>query len=194
MNSSHTLRRREVVRKLLESRGDTLVVTGLGSSTWDVFAESDGPLNFYLWGAMGNAVMVGLGIAIAQPDRQVVVITGDGEMLMGLGSLATTGVQSPANLAIVVLDNEHYGETGMQQSHTSFNTDLAAVARANGIANAATISTMSEVESLASGIHSGGGTRFTCVKVSSAEDAKALPTRDGVDIKNAFRRAVLGQA
>jgi len=194
MNSSHTLRRRDVVRKLLESRGDTLVVTGLGSSTWDVYAESDGPLNFYLWGAMGNAVMVGLGIAIAQPNRQVVVITGDGEMLMGLGSLATVGVQRPANLAVIVLDNEHYGETGMQESHTSFNTDLAAVARANGIESASTVSSMDEVEVLANEIHTGGGSRFVCIKVSAAEDAKALPTRDGVDIKNVFRRAVLGQA
>jgi thiamine pyrophosphate-dependent acetolactate synthase large subunit-like protein len=112
------LRRREVALALTADRADMLVVAGLGSTAWDVTAAADHPLNFPLWGAMGGAAMIGLGLALAQPDRRVLVITGDGEMLMGLGSLATIAVQRPANLAVVVFDNERYGETGMQPTHT----------------------------------------------------------------------------
>jgi len=108
-NPGSTLSRRDTVKTLLASRGETLVVSGLGSSTWDVFAAGDDDRNFYLWGAMGSAAVIGLGLAVAQPARQVLVVTGDGEMLMGLGSLATLGAVKPTNLAVVVLDNEHYG-------------------------------------------------------------------------------------
>ncbi len=107
------LDRRAFVRELLADRGSLLVVTGLGSPTYDAAACGDHPLNFYLWGAMGSAAMIGLGLALAQPARRVLVLTGDGEALMGMGSLATIGVKQPRNLAIVVLDNQHYGETGM---------------------------------------------------------------------------------
>src|SRR5271154_2446424 len=124
------LERRDFVRQLLIDRGDLLVVPGLGSATYDVAAAGDHPLNFYLWGAMGGAAMIGLGLALARPDRRVAVLTGDGEALMGLGSLATIGVKQPGNLAIVVLDNEHYGETGMQPSHTRDGVDLVGIARA----------------------------------------------------------------
>jgi len=117
------LDRRDVVKRLLIDREDLLVVPGLGAPTYDVAAAGDHPLNFYLWGAMGGAAMIGLGLALARPDRRVAVITGDGEMLMGLGSLATIGVKQPANLSIVVLDNRHYGETGMQASHTNAGID-----------------------------------------------------------------------
>jgi hypothetical protein len=109
-----TLHRRDVVNALLADRGELLVVTGLGSTAWDATAAGDHELTFPLWGAMGSAVMIGLGLAIAKPSRRVLVVTGDGEMLMGLGSLATAGVQKPKNLSVVVIDNERYGETGMQ--------------------------------------------------------------------------------
>src|SRR5437660_6495144 len=123
------LDRRVAIRTLLENRGDLLLVTGLGSTTWDAASVADDERNFYLWGAMGAAAMVGLGLAIARPDRRVLVVTGDGEMLMGLGSLATIGVQRPPNLAIAVFDNRHYAETGMQPSHTDAGVSLCGVAR-----------------------------------------------------------------
>jgi len=193
-NSEHGLDRRDVVAALLKNRGDSLVVTGLGSSTWDVFAMSPDDRNFYLWGAMGSAAIVGLGLATAQPDRQVIVITGDGEMLMGIGSLATIGVKKPRNLSIVVLDNEHYGETGMQQSHTSFDTNLSDVARANGIEDVHLITDQAAVATVADRVHQPNGTCFVTIKVANTDPGKALPTTDGVDIKNNFRRAVLGAA
>src|SRR6478609_1111795 len=125
--------RREYVAALLALVPEALVVTGLGSPTWDVFAAGDRPENFYLWGAMGGAVPLSLGLALAQPDRSVVTVTGDGEQLMGLGALATVGAQQPPNLTIVVLDNGLYGETGRQRSHTALGTDLVTVAGGCGI-------------------------------------------------------------
>src|SRR5213595_1875132 len=129
MNQPNELARRSAIARILADRGDMLVVTGLGSPTYDCAAAGDHPLNFYLWGAMGSAVTVGLGLALAQAKRRVLVITGDGEMLMGLGALATVGVQQPKNLSVVVIDNEHYGETGMQATHTASGIDLAAAAK-----------------------------------------------------------------
>ena len=141
-----TLARRAVVAQILKERADALVVPGLGSPAWDVRAAGDHPLNFYLWGGMGGAAMIGLGLALAQPRRRVLVITGDGEMLMGLGSLATIGAQQPPNLAVIVLDNEHYGETGMQETHTRRGIDLAGVAKAARLKSAATIYTASQLK------------------------------------------------
>jgi len=114
------------------ARPISLLVTGLGSTTWDAASVGDDERNFYLWGAMGAAAMIGLGLAIAQPDRRVLVVTGDGEVLMGLGSLATIGLQRSANLAIAIFDNGRYAETGMQASHTAAAVELIGVARACG--------------------------------------------------------------
>ena len=127
------LDRREVVKELLAQRRDLLVVAGLGACAWDITAAGDTPLNFPLWGAMGGAAMVGLGLALAQPKRPVLVITGDGEMIMGMSSLATIAAQQPKNLSVVVLDNEQYAETGHQATHTAMGADLPAIARGCGI-------------------------------------------------------------
>src|SRR5258706_1321740 len=148
MSKANLLERRRVVASLLAERKETIVVGGLGASTYDIAAAGDHDRNLYLWGAMGGAVMIGLGIALAQPKLPVVVITGDGEMLMGIGSLATVGLQSPGNLTIVVLDNEVYGETGGQASHTAATVDLVGVAPACDITDAPAIPTPADVETL----------------------------------------------
>jgi thiamine pyrophosphate-dependent acetolactate synthase large subunit-like protein len=179
------MRRREVVKKILENRGELLVIAGLGSTAWDVTAAGDSPLNFPLWGAMGQAAMMGLGLALAQPRRRVLVITGDGEMLMGLGSLATIGVQQPANLSIVVIDNERYGETGMQATHTAHGVDLGAVARACGL-KVCSFATLREA------IHSQPGPNFAAVKVQAEKLPLVLPPREGALLKARFRRALMG--
>ena len=180
--------RREFVAALLAKLPDALVITGLGSPTYDVFAAGDRDRNFYLWGAMGGASIMGLGLAIARPDQQVLVITGDGEQLMGLGGLSTIGAQQPKNLTIVVLDNGHFGETGMQRSHTSLGTDLAAVARACGIGNAFRVDDMSGVDRIAEAALARGGTCFAQVIVKADDLPRALPSRDGVHLKNRFRK------
>lgn len=186
------LERRDAVAAILEARGETLVVTGLGSPTWDAAAAGDVPLNFYLWGAMGGAAMIGMGLALAQPARRVLVITGDGELLMGLGSLATIGAERPPNLAIAVLDNEHYGETGMQLSHTGRGVDLAAVASAAGFSFAATIGTREELAAWLPALYRAAGPVLGVVKVAPTQPPLQVPPRDGTYIKNRFREALLG--
>ena len=184
------LDRRHVVGELLKNRGDAAVVTGLGSPTYDVAAVSPGERNYYLWGAMGGAVMTGLGLALAQPGLRVIVITGDGEALMGMGSLATVGTINPPNLSIVVLDNEHYGETGMQQSHLGMGVDLCAVAAACGLAQARRVITEDELQAAAAEFHETGVTRFVLAKVDPQSAPRVMPTRDAVENKLSFRRAL----
>jgi thiamine pyrophosphate-dependent acetolactate synthase large subunit-like protein len=185
------LDRRKVVKALLDKRRGLLVVAGLGSSAWDCTAAGDHPLTFPMWGAMGSACMIGLGLALAQPRRRVLVVTGDGELLMGLGSLATIAVQRPSNLAIVVLDNERYGETGMQKTHTAHGADLAGVALACGFAKAKTVMKEAQLAALRSSIHSDRGPLFYQVKVKRDSAALVLPPRDGAYLKHRFREALL---
>jgi thiamine pyrophosphate-dependent acetolactate synthase large subunit-like protein len=191
MSSANLLDRRNVVAQLLADRKDTIVVGGLGASTYDIAAAGDHERNLYLWGAMGGAVMIGLGIALAQPGLPVVVITGDGEMLMGIGSLATVGLQNPKNLSIVVLDNEVYGETGGQASHTAATTDLIAVARACGITEACALATIPEIEVFAKAMQDvTSGPRFASIKIDSANLERVLSSRDGTFIVTRIRGAL----
>jgi len=187
-----TLQRREVVQALLADRGELLVVAGLGSTAWDCTAAGDSALTFPMWGAMGSAAMTGLGLALAQPERRVLVLTGDGEMLMGLGSLATIGVQRPGNLTLVVIDNERYGETGMQATHTAHGVDLAAMARAAGFASSVLVRDMGGVAVLRQSVHKDAGPHFAQIKVAAQKVPLALPPRDGALLKNRFRQALLG--
>jgi thiamine pyrophosphate-dependent acetolactate synthase large subunit-like protein len=187
------LDRREVVNGLLADRGDLLVVAGLGACAWDITAAGDTPLNFPLWGAMGGAAMVGLGLALAQPKRAVLVITGDGEMIMGMSSLATIAAQRPKNLSIVVLDNEQYGETGHQATHTAMGAELAAIARGCGFAKASTITKMSGLPALRRAIHRNAGLLFASIKIAPADYPKVLPPRDGAWLKHRMREVLLGE-
>jgi thiamine pyrophosphate-dependent acetolactate synthase large subunit-like protein len=188
MSKTNLLDRRAVVATLLKDRKDMVAVGGLGASTNDMAAVGDHDRNFYLWGGMGGAVMMGLGLALAQPDVPVVVITGDGEMLMGMGSLATVAMQKPGNLSIIVLDNERYGETGGQTSHTSSAADLVGVAKACGIADSRAITTMAEVEAMVPKLRDlKSGPRFANVKIDSANVERILPMRDGTYIVSRIR-------
>lgn len=194
MTDTPMLDRRDVVRALLADRGDLLVVAGLGASAWDITAAGDCANNFPLWGGMGGAAMLGLGLALAQPTRRVLVITGDGEMLMGLGALATIAIRKPANLSVVVLDNEHYSETGGQETATRHGVDLAGIARAAGIADSRTIHGAQELGPLRQAIQAGGGTLFANVKVAPGNHPLVLPPREGAYLTARFREAVLGPA
>ena len=191
-NQAGGLDRRAVVGQILAERGDALLVTGLGSTTWDAASVGDSDRNFYVWGGMGGAAMIGLGLALSQPDRRVLVITGDGEMLMGLGALATIAVQRPENLAVIVIDNELYGETGMQHTHTYFGVDLAGVAAAAGFTSARTVYTKSDLDTLCASLYQAQGPMFADIKVSPERHATVLPPRDGTYLKHRFRRALLG--
>jgi len=191
-SESYPLRRPHVVSALLRGRGDLLVVAGLGGPAYDVLAEGDHDLNFTLWGGMGAAALMGLGLALAQPNRRVLVITGDGEMLMGLGGLSTIAAKGPENLGIAVLDNERYGETGMQRTHTAGPTDLAAVARAAGFPVAQTVRGDNEFEAALPLIRDGKGPGFFAIKVKAEPPDQIPKPQDGVELKNRFRQALLG--
>jgi len=184
------LNRRKVVAELLEDRGNLIVSTGLGSATYDVMAAGDHDRNYYLWAAMGSAAMVGLGLAMSRPQDSVLVVTGDGEMLMGMGALATIAVQAPKNLSIAVLDNGHYGETGMQRSHAGFGVELDKVAKSVNFDWTARITDMNAVQDLRQRIHANSGLNFATIKIDTAEEVRVLPSRDGVYIKNRVRAAL----
>ncbi|MDE2581724.1 MAG: aldehyde dehydrogenase [Rhodospirillales bacterium] len=188
MHNEGTLDRRAVVAALMRDPGDLLVVSGLGSATYDVGAAGDRPLNFYLWGAMGGAALIGLGLALAQKQRHVLVITGDGEMLMGLGGLATIAAARVPNLSVAVLDNARFGETGAQRSHTGHATDLVAVAAACGWGATATARDMDEVAALRPRLRS--EPLFAVLKIAPAEVPRHLPPRDGAHLADRFRRAL----
>ena len=189
-----TLRRRTIVPELLKDRGDMLVVAGLGSTAWDITAAGDHDLSFPLWGAMGGAASIGIGLAIAQPKRRVLVVTGDGEMLMGMGSLATAARLDLVNLSICVLDNEHYAETGMQTTHTSLSTNLAAIASGCGFENAVTVSSENELADVLPRLKKGPGMQFASIKVRIEKLDFLLPPKDGVYLKTRFRKAILGDS
>jgi len=200
-----TLQRRPLVKKILDGADDNLlVIAGLGSANWDITAAGDRPLNMPLWGAMGAPVAMGLGLAMAQPTKRVLVITGDGDMLMSLGALATVATQQPDNLAIVVLDNEKFGETGNQATHTSprnngptdsgAGTDLAMIAKGCGIADSGTVREAGEVAQLVKDARTRKGPVFRLVKVMVEKLEFVMPPQDGAHLKDRFRQALLGHS
>jgi len=181
--------RREAVSKLLDARDGALLVTGLGSPSYDAHAFGDSDDNYYLWGAMGGAALTGLGLAQAQKNKRVMVITGDGEQLMAFGSLATIAVAQPTNLDIIVLDNQHYGETGMQQSHTGMGIDLAAVARSCGFVHTDCLHNIEQVDELCNTLRQAtSGPRLYVLKINANNLPRSLPPRDATYIKNRFRK------
>jgi phosphonopyruvate decarboxylase len=185
-----TLDRRKVVADILVQRGDALVVTGLGAPTWDTAAAGDHELDFTTWGGMGGTAMIGLGLALAQPRRRVLVITGDGEMLMGIGSLGVVSAQGARNLSILVLDNESFGETGRQTGLTSDATDLCAVARGFGIARTMHVTEQDKADELAAFLFKGDGPCFAVAKIGLSEDPWARPIKDGAAIARRMRIAL----
>ena len=183
------LDRREAVKALLQGRGDLLVVTGLGSSSYDVFDAGDHDGNFYLWGAMGGAAVMGLGLAQAQQSHPVLVITGDGEQLMGIGGLLTIAARKPQNLSIAVLDNGHFGETGMQRSHSGLGAKLDDIARGAGFSSVVEITELARIAAFRADVHRlAGGPKLALVRISTDHVDRALPPRDGVFLKNRFRQ------
>lgn len=184
------LDRREVVEELLKERRELLVVTGLGSASYDCRAVGDHDHNYYLWAAMGSAATVGFGLAMAQRSRSVIVLTGDGEMLMGLGALATIGQKLPPNLTIAVLDNGHYGETGMQKSHTGRGLEIAGIAKACNFPVTEVIRDMDGVVALRKRLPQNAGTTLAAIKVAANEPPRSLPPRDAVHVKNRFRASL----
>jgi thiamine pyrophosphate-dependent acetolactate synthase large subunit-like protein len=187
--ASNKIQRRPFVAALMQQRNGALVVPGLGSPTWDLSAAGDSAEYLYSWGGMGLAVPTALGIALAQPQRRVLCLTGDGELMMGVGSLAVVGDQRPANLSILVLDNEHFSETGQQRGLTGTAADLCAVARGFGIAKTLLVTEESQTRELAELLFRTPGPVFAVAKIAVSEDPWSLPEKDGAAIARRFRIA-----
>lgn len=187
------LDRRKVVPALVGDPDDFLIVSGLAGAVYDMTAITNQGSNFYgLGGAMGAACMMGLGLALARPDRQILVVTGDGELLMSQGSLCTIAVLNPPNLSILCVDNGHYGETGFQKTHTWRGVDLDKIAQGAGFKATCTVNTEAEVENGARLLRSGNGSTFVLLTVAPTEALKAKLNLDGAECRTVFRRALLG--
>ena len=181
--------RLEATHALAAWFGKNPVIASLGHPAYDLFATGDRDTYFYTWGSMGLASSIGVGLAMAQPDKRVVVLDGDGSLLMNLGSLATIGWVQPKNLVLIVWDNALYGTTGGQDTATAHGTDLAAAAKATGISSATTVLTIDELVEAASRSGAQSGPHVIIAKVTeNAPTAK--PTLDYVLIKNRFMASI----
>lgn len=190
MSGSNKIQRRAFVSDLLAKRDGALVVPGLGSATWDCYAAGDSPEYLYSWGGMGLAVPTALGLALAQPEKRILALTGDGEIMMGIGSLGVAADQAPKNLAILVLDNEHFGETGRQTGLTSSAVNLIDIAKGFGIQNTMEVTEHGAVGDLAEFLFKTPGPVFATAKIAISEDPWMLPVKDGVAIARRFRTAI----
>jgi thiamine pyrophosphate-dependent acetolactate synthase large subunit-like protein len=185
------LERSEAVPKLIGRHEDFLFVSGLGGTACDVGAVTGDSAHVYsMGGAMGAPCMMGLGLALARPDKKVMVVTGDGDLLMSVGSLAAIAVINPPNLAIVCVDNGHYGETGWQQSHTSLGVDLEKMAIGAGIKRTCTVATEAEIANGARMIREGNGTSFVLLRVRPTEPAEFKRNFDASSTRDRFKAAL----
>lgn len=185
---SNQLNRLDAVPALLGDLSDTLVVSGLAGAAQDVAAHSQESENvFILAGAMGAAVPVALGLALSRPERQVLVATGDGDLLMNVGALSVVGAMQPRNLSIVCIDNGHYGETGYQPSHTSRGVDLETIARGSGIGATMTINSMDEIAAGRALLARADAPCFVLLKVSAEPSARYKRSLDARARKTLFR-------
>ena len=189
------LDRRRAVPALIGEHRDFLIVAGLAGSAKDLAALTDDADHlFAMAGAMGAASMIGLGLALSQPERRVLVATGDGELLMNLGSLATIGVVNAPNLSIVCVDNGHYGETGYQRSHTGFGVDLETIASGAGVAVTRTVQSEEEIPEASRLIRDRNATCLVVVRVKPTPPPPYKRLMDPVACRHRFRAALLGRA
>ncbi|MCC7274578.1 MAG: thiamine pyrophosphate-binding protein [Alphaproteobacteria bacterium] len=187
----YVLDRREAVPALIGRHEDFLIVTGLAGTSKDLAALTDDGAHVYtMAGAMGGACMIGLGLALARPDRRVLVLTGDGELLMNVGALATISVLNPPNLSIVCVDNGHYGETGYQKSHTSLGVDLERMAAGAGIKTTRTVSTGAEIADAARVLREGNGTAFVLLRVTPSDPPAYRRNMDPAACRVRFKAAL----
>lgn len=191
---NYLLDRKDAVPKLVGNHEELLIVSGLAGTSKDIAALTDDGSNaFTMAGAMGASTTIGLGLALARPDRRVLVVTGDGELLMNVGALATISVMAPANLGILCVDNGHYGETGYQKSHTSCGVDLEKMAIGAGINVTSTIEQESDLEQGARMLRQSNGPSFVVVRVKPDPPPAYKRLMDPSASRVRFRTALLGK-
>ena len=185
------LDRNEAVPQLVGRHEDFLIVAGLAGTARDLtFLSRDAPHVFALAGAMGAATSMGLGLALARPERRVLVVTGDGELLMNVGTLATVAVMNPPNLAIVCVDNGRYGETGWQKSHTSLGVDLEQMASGAGIRSTRLVTRPEQIPEASKLVRDGNGTSFVLMRVKPTESPPHKRDLDPATERLRFRSAL----
>lgn len=191
----YTLDRITAVPAVVGNANDFLIIGGLAGTAKDMAAmTNDGANYFGLAGAMGAAVSMGLGLALAQPDRKVLVACGDGELLMNIGALATVSVLNPPNLRILCVDNGHYGETGYQKSHTCLGVDLEQMAIGAGIKATCSVEKEADLAKGAKMLRESNGSCFVLLRVKPTDGPKVKRLMDPAAGRVRFRLAALGHA
>jgi thiamine pyrophosphate-dependent acetolactate synthase large subunit-like protein len=193
MNEARLLDRKMAVPAIVGDPSDLLIVCGLAGASKDIaHLTDDGDNIFTMAGAMGGATAMGLGLALSRPDKRVLVVTGDGELLMNVGTLATVGIMKPANLSILCVDNGHYGETGYQESHTQRGVDLEVIAQGSAIPVTRTVTTEDQISEAAKVLRNSNASSFILLRVSTEPPPVVKRSMDASERKTAFRRALLG--
>ena len=193
MNDVRFLDRKQAVPAIVGDPSDLLIVCGLAGASKDIaHLTNDGDNIFTMAGAMGGATAMGLGLALSRPDKRVLVVTGDGELLMNVGTLATVGIMKPANLSILCVDNGHYGETGYQESHTQRGVDLEVIAQGSAIPVTRTVTTEDQIAEAAQVLRNSNASSFVLLRVSTEPPPAVKRSMDASERKTAFRRALLG--
>jgi thiamine pyrophosphate-dependent acetolactate synthase large subunit-like protein len=184
------LNRAELTKRLVSKlKHDEAVVAGIGNTNWDLFAAGHRPQNFYMLGSMGLACSIAMGVALAQPDRGVIALEGDGSILMSLGCLATVGKVAPRNLTIVIWDNGVYQITGKQATATAGSTDIVAVAKGAGIANSHWVRDAGHFDQLMERRFDQGGPMLLAAKIDDKPGTAQTP-RDPALIRNRFMKGL----
>lgn len=195
MSEDRPLDRKMAVPAIVGDPSDLLIVCGLAGASKDIaHLTNDGDNIFTMAGAMGGATAMGLGLALSRPDKRVLVVTGDGELLMNVGTLATVGIMKPANLSILCVDNGHYGETGYQESHTQRGVDLETIAQGSAIPVTRTVTTQDQLAEAAQILRNSNASSFVLLRVSTEPPPVVKRSMDASERKSAFRRALLGTA
>jgi thiamine pyrophosphate-dependent acetolactate synthase large subunit-like protein len=180
------LNRSELTKRLVAKlKRDEAVIAGIGNTNWDLFGAGHRPQNFYMLGSMGLACPIALGVALAQPERGVIALEGDGSILMSLGCLATIAKVAPRNLTIVIWDNGIYQITGKQQTATAGVTDIVAVAKGAGIPNSHWVRDERHFDELLDRCFENGGPLLLAVKIDDKPGPIQTP-RDPALIRQRF--------
>jgi len=184
------LNRTALTKRLVgKLKRDEAVIGGIGNTNFDLFSAGHRPQNFYMLGSMGLACPIALGVAIAQPERGVIALEGDGSILMALGCLATIASVKPRNLTVIIMDNGLYQITGKQSTVTAGVTDIVALARGAGLANSQWVRDEGHFDELIDRRFEDGGPVFLAVKIDDKPGA-APAVRDPALIRNRFMKGL----
>lgn len=189
-HNAKVMNRSDLTKRLVgQLKREEAVVAGIGNANFDLWTSGQRPQNFYMLGSMGLAIPIALGVAIAQPQRHVIALEGDGSLLMQLGCLATVAMRAPKNLTMVVWDNGIYQITGGQPTASASAADLVAIARGAGVANSAWAADEDDFDRLFAAALKEGGPSLIAVRTDN-KPGVGTTDRDPVQIRARFMRGL----